>query len=106
MNSFTIGFGIFTVIFLISALIVDRNSSKIIGFAGEFWVRKELNKLPDEYLFLKQDTKLKKEEPLHWYKLKMIFSHKKFYQKNIFVLREQQKILKLKLKILLVIFFV
>ena len=52
MNSFTIGFGIFTVIFFISALIVDRNSSKIIGFAGEFWVRKELNKLPDEYLFL------------------------------------------------------
>ena len=52
MNSFTIGFGIFTVIFLISALIVDRNSSKIIGFAGEYWVQKELNKLPGEYLFL------------------------------------------------------
>ena len=33
MNSFTIGFGIFTVIFFISALIVDKNSSKIIGFA-------------------------------------------------------------------------
>ena len=52
MNSFTIGFGIFTVIFLISALIVDRNSSKIIGFAGEYWVQKELNRLPGEYLFL------------------------------------------------------
>lgn len=52
MNSFTIGFGIFIVIFLISALIVDRNSSKIIGFAGEYCVQKELNKLPGEYLFL------------------------------------------------------
>ena len=52
MNSFTIGFGIFTVIFLILALIVDRNSPKIIGFAGEYWVQKELNKLPGEYLFL------------------------------------------------------
>lgn len=43
---------IFVIIFFIAALIVDKNRTKIIGFAGEFWVRKELDKLPEEYLFL------------------------------------------------------
>ncbi len=29
---------IFVIIFFIAALIVDKNRTKIIGFAGEFWV--------------------------------------------------------------------
>ena len=49
---FTSQIYIFAFLFFIVALIVDKNRTKIIGIAGEFWVRKELNKLPAEYLFL------------------------------------------------------
>ncbi len=49
---FTSPIYIFAILFFIAALIVDKNRTKIIGFAGEFWVRKELNKLPKEYLYL------------------------------------------------------
>ncbi len=51
-NVFMTPMYIFVFLFFIAALIVDKNRTKIIGFAGEFWVRKELNKLPTEYLFL------------------------------------------------------
>ena len=51
-NAFMTPIYVFVVLFFIAALIVDKNRTKIIGFAGEFWVRRELNKLPKEYLYL------------------------------------------------------
>ena len=52
MEKFTTVSWIIAIIAIIVAIIVKKNMTKIIGFAGEFWVRGELNKLPDEYLFL------------------------------------------------------
>ena len=51
-NGFMTPIYVFVVLFFIVALIVDKNRTKILGFAGEFWVRRELNKLPQEYLYL------------------------------------------------------
>ena len=51
-NAFMTPIYVFVVLFFIAVLIVDKNRTKILGFAGEFWVRRELNKLPQEYLYL------------------------------------------------------
>ena len=52
MNSVTVVLWIIAIIGIIVAIIVKRNMTQVVGFAGEFWVQKELNKLPGEYLFL------------------------------------------------------
>ena len=52
MNSVTVVLWIIAIIGIIVAIIVKKNMTQVVGFAGEFWVQKELNKLPGEYLFL------------------------------------------------------
>ena len=52
MNSLTVVLWIIAIIGIIVAIIVKRNMTQVVGFAGEYWVQKELNKLPGEYLFL------------------------------------------------------
>ena len=52
MNSVTVVLWIIAIIGIIVAIIVKKNMTQVVGFAGEYWVQKELNKLPGEYLFL------------------------------------------------------
>ena len=52
MDSVTVVLWIIAIIGIIVAIIVKKNMTQVVGFAGEFWVQKELNKLPGEYLFL------------------------------------------------------
>ena len=52
MDSVTVVLWIIAIIGIIVAIIVKKNMTQVVGFAGEYWVQKELNKLPGEYLFL------------------------------------------------------
>ena len=52
MDYVTVVLWIIAIIGIIVAIIVKKNMTQVVGFAGEFWVRKELDKLPEEYLFL------------------------------------------------------
>ena len=52
MDYVTVVLWIIAIIGIIVAIIVKKNMTQVVGFAGEFWVQKELNKLPGEYLFL------------------------------------------------------
>ena len=52
MDSVTVVLWIIAIIGIIVAIIVKKNMTQVVGFAGEYWVQKELNKLPKEYLFL------------------------------------------------------
>lgn len=46
------------IVFFVFVVIITLNSKKIIGLAGEFWVKEELAKLPSEYLVI-NDVMLK-----------------------------------------------
>ena len=52
MDSVTVVLWIIAIIGIIVAIIVKKNMTQVVGFAGEYWVQKELNKLPGEYLYL------------------------------------------------------
>ena len=52
MDSVTVVLWIIAIIGIIVAIIVKKNMTQVVGFAGEYWVQKELNRLPGEYLFL------------------------------------------------------
>ena len=52
MDSVTVVLWIIAIIGIIVVIIVKKNMTQVVGFAGEYWVQKELNKLPGEYLFL------------------------------------------------------
>ena len=52
MDYITVVLWIIAIIGIIVAIIVKKNMTQLVGFAGEYWVRKELDKLPEEYLFL------------------------------------------------------
>ena len=52
MDSVTVVLWIIAIIGIIVAIIIKKNMTQVVGFAGEYWVQKELNKLPGEYLFL------------------------------------------------------
>ena len=52
MDYITVVLWIIAIIGIIVAIIVKKNMTQLVGFAGEYWVRKELEKLPEEYLFL------------------------------------------------------
>lgn len=52
MDSVTVVLWIIAIIGIIVTIVVKKNMTQVVGFAGEYWVQKELNKLPGEYLFL------------------------------------------------------
>ena len=52
MDYVTVVLWIIAIIGIIVAIIVKKNMTQVVGFAGEYWVQKELNRLPGEYLFL------------------------------------------------------
>ena len=52
MDSVTVVLWIIAIIGIIVVIIVKKNMTQVVGFAGEYWVQKELNRLPGEYLFL------------------------------------------------------
>lgn len=52
------------IILLIIAILIERLYPKIRGFFGEFWVKQELKKLPEEYIVL-NDIMIKSKNKTH-----------------------------------------